>query len=266
MLFADYGLARRLERAEAIGAAACADAEAAMRPWSGAATLAVAGGYAAFHGVGSPLTQAVGLGMEGAVAPEDLDAVEEFFRARGSGVVLHVCPMADATLLDLVGRRGYQISEFNTVLARPMAHGELIPGCAAGMLVRRARAEEADAWARLMLHGFLGREAMSEAEYRVGSAIFHSSMAWIAECRGEAQGAGALSVHEGLACLYADSTLPAARNRGAHRATIRARLRRAQERGCDLATASTQPGSISQRNYEMCGFQTVYTKAIAVLG
>jgi hypothetical protein len=204
--------------------------------------------------------------MEGPVSAADLDDVEEFFRSRGNSVVIHVCPLADPTLLEMVGRRGYRISEFNSVLVRPMTYGEVIPGCGPGMAVRRARADEAGDWAQLMLHGFLGREAMSEAEYRVGNAIFHSSMAWIAECHGEALGAAAFSVHEGLACFFADSTLPSARNQGAHTALIRARLRCSQERGCDLATATTQPGSVSQRNYEICGFRAAYTKAIAVLG
>jgi hypothetical protein len=30
--------------------------------------------------------------------------------------------------------------------------------------------------------------------------------------------------------------------------------------GCDLATADTEPGSASQRNYEKCGFRLAYTK------
>ena len=30
--------------------------------------------------------------------------------------------------------------------------------------------------------------------------------------------------------------------------------------GCDLATASTLPGSGSQRNYERLGFEVVYTR------
>ena len=41
---------------------------------------------------------------------------------------------------------------------------------------------------------------------------------------------------------------------------IAARLNEAVARGCDLATAATLPGSGSQRNYERCGFEVVYTK------
>jgi hypothetical protein len=41
-------------------------------------------------------------------------------------------------------------------------------------------------------------------------------------------------------------------------------LRVAVEEGCDLATASTLPGSVSQRNYERNGFHVAYTKAVLV--
>ena len=34
--------------------------------------------------------------------------------------------------------------------------------------------------------------------------------------------------------------------------------------GCDMATASTLPGSVSQRNYERAGFEVVYTKVTLV--
>ena len=266
MLFADYPLARRLERAESVGCAACADADAALRPGGGASSLYIAGGYAAFHRVGSPLTQAVGLGMDGPVTAADLDAVEGFYRSKGSPAMIHLCPLADPTLAELTSQRGYRITEFNTVLVRRVQYGELIPPPAPGVCARPARADEADKWSRVMLHGFLGRDELSDTENAVASAIFHSSTAWFAENAGAPLGAAGLSVHEGLGCFFADSTLPHARNRGVQTALIRGRLRRAQERGCDLATASTQPGSVSQHNYEMCGFRVAYTKVILALG
>jgi hypothetical protein len=55
------------------------------------------------------------------------------------------------------------------------------------------------------------------------------------------------------------------RRRGAHSAVIRARLVEAAARGCDLITAGTLPGSVSQRDYERQGFQVAYTKATMVL-
>ena len=67
-------------------------------------------------------------------------------------------------------------------------------------------------------------------------------------------------VQSGLATLYADGTRETARGRGLQSALIRGRIAIAAERGCDLATASTLPGSQSQRNYERAGFRVAYTK------
>ena len=53
---------------------------------------------------------------------------------------------------------------------------------------------------------------------------------------------------------------PRARGRGVHKELIRSRLLTAKALDCDLATALTVPGSISQRNYERSGFQVAYTR------
>ncbi len=262
MLFADFRLARRLEQAEAAGAVACTEAEFALRPQTGAAFIEVKGASAAFHGIGSPLTQTIGLGFEGSVTASDMDCIEEFYKARGANPAIHFCPLADPSLMEQLSQRGYRMVECNNVLVRPLQAGEVIPGSPTGLTVRPARGDEAGVWSRVMLEGFLNREIMSDAEYAVGSAIFHCSMPWIAESAGTPLGGASFSVHQGLGCFSSDSTLPRARNRGVHSALIRARLRQALERGCDLATAAAQPGSLSQRNYERCGFRVAYTKLI----
>jgi GNAT superfamily N-acetyltransferase len=77
---------------------------------------------------------------------------------------------------------------------------------------------------------------------------------------GEAAGGGTLAIHDGLATLFADSTIAAFRRQGFHRELIAARLNEALARGCDLASATTLPGSPSQRNYERMGFEVVYTR------
>jgi len=74
--------------------------------------------------------------------------------------------------------------------------------------------------------------------------------------------AAGMAVRDGLAMLFGDATRPGYRNRGLHMALIVARMQYTAERGCDLITASTLPGSGSQRNYERLGFRVVYTKMI----
>ena len=73
-----------------------------------------------------------------------------------------------------------------------------------------------------------------------------------------------LTAAAGLATLFADSIVAQYRRQGLHRELILARLNEALVQSCDLATASTLPGSISQRNYERLGFQVVYTKVTLV--
>ena len=74
----------------------------------------------------------------------------------------------------------------------------------------------------------------------------------------------ASAIHQGLATFFADSTIPRFRRQGFHRELVTARLNEALAQGCDLATASTLPGSASQRTYERLGFEVVYTKVTLV--
>ncbi len=69
-----------------------------------------------------------------------------------------------------------------------------------------------------------------------------------------------MSIRDGLAFFFGDSTLTRFRSRGLHRALIETRMNRAVAAGCDLVVATTLPGTISQRNYERCGFQVLYMK------
>ena len=59
----DLALARRLERTEAQSNADFVEARARLKPESGASWIEVAGAYAMFDGVESPLTQTFGLGV-----------------------------------------------------------------------------------------------------------------------------------------------------------------------------------------------------------
>src|SRR5215813_12323378 len=90
--FADLELAHRLERTEARSNANFVEARARSFPDRGAAWIEVAGAYAMFDGVGSPVTQTFGLGAFEPITAEHLDTVEEFFRSRGSDVFHEVCP------------------------------------------------------------------------------------------------------------------------------------------------------------------------------
>jgi GNAT superfamily N-acetyltransferase len=251
MRFADLSLARRLESAEAANA----------RAFTRTATpfLEVAGGCAVFAGIGSPLSHAVGLGLDGPVREADLDTLEKFFRSRGAAVSLDLCPLADPELFLALGRRGYRITEFNNVMVKRLAGMEIV----LTPRVRRATAEDGDLWSHTLGQGFFEQPSLTDEEMDVGRAIFASpnSLCYLAAAEtGEPAGGAAAAFHNGLVTLFADATVARFRRGGFHRELIAARLNEAAARGCEMATATTLPGSASQRNYERCGFEVVYTK------
>jgi len=252
MIFADAMLARRIEAAEAANSRGCA-----ARP--GAAVLEAAGGCAIFVGADSPLTQAVGLGLNGPVSESEIAAIETFFRSRGAPVSIDLCPLADPTLLEVLAKRRYHPTEFNNVLVKRLAGAEitLTPR------VRRAVAGEGDLWSHTVGRGFFEQTELTHDEMEVGRDVFAmpGALCYLAVTEtAEPAGGGALSIRDGLATLFADSTVTTFRRRGLHRELISARVNEALAQGCDTATASTLPGSGSQRNYERLGFEVVYTK------
>ena len=255
MIFADIVLARRIEAAEAAIARGTSS-----QP--GSAVFEAAGGCAIFVGVDSPLTHAVGMGLNGPVTAREIEEVECFFRSRGAKVTIDVCPLADAGFVSALSDRGYRVTEFNTVLARRLA------GLEVALTPRARRAiDEADLWSYTVGRGFFEHSELTTEEMDVGRAIaaMPDALCYLAATEaGQVAAGGAMAVHDGVATLFADGTIPAYRREGMQRELIAARLNEAAARGCDLATASTLPGSGSQRNYERLGFQVVYTKVTMV--
>jgi hypothetical protein len=128
LVFSDLPLARRIEAAEAANARGCT----AIHPE--AAALDVAGGCAVFVGAGSPLSHAVGIGLNGPVTGQEIDLLEAFFRSRGSQVSIDLCPLADPGILTTLGDRGYRVTEFNNVLVKRLT------GAAIGLTLEIRRA------------------------------------------------------------------------------------------------------------------------------
>jgi ribosomal protein S18 acetylase RimI-like enzyme len=263
VLHADLALARRLEGADAAGARLAV--REAARHGGPARILDVAGGVAAFLGPGSPLTHALALGLHGPVADDDLAAVEDFFASCGAESQLVLCPLADPSLLEAAMARGYRVREVENVLVRRLAAADA--GLTSAWPVQAC--EEAGGWAGLVARGF-GEGEVSEPALEVGRQLFDqvrsAGEALVALQDGAPAAAAAWFAADGVAYLLADATPPEARGRGGQQALIRARLARAQGAGCDLATATTAPGSGSQANYERIGFQVAYSRLSVAKG
>ncbi|WP_266364587.1 GNAT family N-acetyltransferase [Tellurirhabdus rosea] len=262
--FADLPLARQLERTEARANAAFVTSRARLQPDSGATWQEVAGAYAMFDGVGSPLTQTFGLGLFEAVTDEHLQQLEEFFGSRGAEVFHEISPLAGPSLLARLAERGYRPVEVSSVLFRPT---ELAVAPSAhpdsGLRVRQTGRDEARLWARTAAEGWCS-EAPDLVDFMLElgeiSAGADQVFCFLAEKDGQPIAAGSLSLGEGVALLAGASTVPEGRKLGAQRALLEARLRFAAEQGYPLAMIATEPGSASQRNAERQGFRIAYTR------
>jgi GNAT superfamily N-acetyltransferase len=254
-------LARRVELAEAEVAVEGANTLMAMRPDAGTAVEHIAGGYAVYCGANSPVTQAVGLGLNGPVSSEEFDRLEEFFFSRGEPVRAETSPLADASLFVLYRERGYGVTEFSNVMVRPIEFGERWPG-SPGIEIRKANRDEMDLWTLTVAQGFAENYPVTEDLIQVMKvfALSPGMECYLARVDGKVAGGATLSLRGNIAGLFGASTLADFRRRGVHTALLRTRLQRAAEARCEIGVSLAQPGSHSQRNITKLGFRTLYTR------
>ena len=248
----DIGLARRIEALEAAGGLAAARS---MGP--PAAAEPHLGGYAVFGGVESPMTHALGIGMQGPVSEAGFAAMERFFFDRGSPALIDLCPMAHDSVQEFVRSRGYRIIEFNNVMARGLDQ-DLPP--LSGVVIRAIAREETAMWGRLILEGFSEIQPVADEAAAMLIDSCREYECFVASLDGVLAGGAAMNIHQGAAAFFGDATLRSFRGRGVQSALIAHRARLARDAGCDLAVACVLPGSGSHRNYERLGFELVYMR------
>ena len=221
----------------------------------------VAGGYAVYCGAGNPVTQAVGIGLDGPVEAREFDQLEEFYFSRKEPVRVETCPLADGSLLELYAQRGYRVTEFSNVMVRAVGD-ESSPACVPGMRIWRAGAEEIDLWVRTVCQGFAEHYPVTEDLLAVMKmfAIAPGTECYLASIEGRVAGGATVAARGRIAGLFGASTLPEFRGRGVQTALLLERLRRAQELRCELVMSLAVPGSHSQRNITRMGLVTLYTR------
>lgn len=202
--------------------------------------------------------------MHGKVTAIEIDELEEFYRSRRAPVNIEVCPLADASLVELLAARGYKPIEFSNVLVRALLLDETNANEAGQRDVhaRLATPNEAEAWAQAVARGFMETSDVPPPMRDLFTTIFHTSgtHCFVAEQDGVIIGGGSMNIWDGIAALAGASTLPAYRKRGAQGALLDYRLQFAMKHDCELATVATLPGSASQRNAERNGFRVAYTR------
>lgn len=247
--------------AEAQAAIECAELVRAAKGEGEGSVAAVGGGYAIYSGAGSPVTQAVGLGLNGAVSREEFTRLEEFYFRRNEPVRVETCPLADGTLIEHYRERGYGVTEFSNVMVRPVG-GELRGEPAKDVAIQRVDASEIDLWVLTVAQGFAEHFPVTQELLEIMRmfASGKNTECYLARIGGKVVGGATVAMRGRIAGFFGASTLPDFRRRGVQTALLQTRMRRASEEGCELAMSLAQPGSASQRNITRQGFQTLYTR------
>jgi GNAT superfamily N-acetyltransferase len=260
-------LARRVERAEIDF---CAEA-GAVGTRAGVASLEAGGGRALFGVPGSPLNKMLGLGVRASVTDADLDAIEAFYASHGSPAQIELCPLAAPDVASRLSSRGFILQGFENQLARPMDDAGAEPVVTPGLRVALAASDDDALWVDIVSEAFATAEASGpptpesiEVLKTVMRQFSHPAIVrYLVWDDRTPAGGGAMYVRDGVVGIFGTATLPRFRRRGVQTALIARMLADAWGRA-DLAIATTEPGSTSQRTFERLGFRLIYTRAILV--
>jgi GNAT superfamily N-acetyltransferase len=258
-------LARRIETVEARAAIETAELLDLQREGTSAAVEQIAGGSAIYCGPNSPVTQAVGLGLNGPVSKQDMDRLENFYRTRSETVRVETCPLADASLFEHYRKRCYYVTEFSNVFAaslKDLAPQMFQAAMPSGAIIEKISADQLDLWTLTVAEGFAEHFPVTKEMLNVMKLFAQGphTECYLAVVDGKPAAGATLAIRDGVAGLFGASTLPAFRKKGLQTALLQYRLRRAHDAGCDLAVSLAHPGSASERNIARHGLQTLYTR------
>lgn len=219
-------------------------------PQVGAECITVAGGVAAFTGLGSPLTTVKGAAAH--LAPRDLDEIESFFLDHeATTVTIEMAPWLSAESKQTLCRRGYRQGGEENVMATTS-------GTPRSGNAPRAEAIPAHAWPELMRRGFELPDASPTSVLVTAAAHLPNAQLYGIRDNDRWIACAQSIIYDDVVIFANDVTVPEARGKGAQTALIEARLK-AVPTGM-FAIAEVAPGSGSERNYLRCGFQVAYAR------
>jgi GNAT superfamily N-acetyltransferase len=255
-------LARRLEGEIAQGSAQVVENVRRLKPHIQATSEEIAGGMACFTGIDSPFTQALGLGLHGAVSDAEIERLERFYFERGCAVLVELCPLSDPSLTKLLAQRGFHPMDYTNVMTRVFQPADSWRPVSRDFTIQKAAVEELDLVNRTVAEGFAETDPVTSELLEVMLVAKQTSgvESYLARIDGNAVAGASMSAENALAALFGASTLAAYRGLGIQTALIQARLARGLEAGCDLALCVAAPGSASHRNLERQGFAPAYTR------
>lgn len=230
-------------------------------------------GYAIFANGYPSISVALGLGLTGKVYEDEIIRLEGFFKENKSSVKIDVSHLADMSLTQILMNRGYRISDYTTMLIKPLS-GKDIYKEPADNHIQQVSEDNIDVFAKTVTKGFLENSDASDSSIytkevidssdNISKIFFHqpNTACFTAYRNNEPVGGGGMVINKDTVFFIGTSTLPEYRNLGIQTDLLKRRLNYSIFKGCNLAMTITFPGSVSQHNVEKLGFQVVYGRII----
>ena len=254
----DRAFCDALEGAEVAGLRQCVTNASLRFPELRPYACEIGGGVAAFAGVNSPISEALGVGLWQRAGRAEGDALTAFYRERGAQPRVRLSPYADPAFVRALIALGYVPLEYEN----PMAADAAAIGTRRDPRVTLMR--DANEWSAATGSAFLDGAPCDESNLVVGLMICTPPETTALEIR-EAEAivaSGCMDVQGAIAGFYGAGTAPAFRGRGLQKALILDRAARALERGARFCRVTTRPGSISEQNFRQLGFTPLYTRTL----
>ncbi|MGB6986302.1 MAG: GNAT family N-acetyltransferase [Candidatus Aquilonibacter sp.] len=218
----------------------------------------IGGGVAVFAGVGSPISEATGIGLLERAGRSEAQALTAFYRDRGAQPKVRLSPHVDPDFVRALVELGYAPLEYENPLTADLR------AMGAGRDARVTEMRDADEWSRATGSAFMDGARCDESNLIIGLMIATPPEATALEIRvdGAIVASGCMDVQDEIAGFFGSATAPAFRGRGLQSALIADRIARAVERGARFGRVTTRPGTTSEQNFRRSGFVPLYTRTI----
>jgi GNAT superfamily N-acetyltransferase len=247
-----------IERTEVFGLQCCIQNARRRFPQLQPSILEIAGGVAAFAGVNSPLSEAMGIGLSARAGRTEAEVLTSFYRERGAQPRVRVTPYADEEFIRALIALGYVPLEYENPLTADLRAFD----ARRDERVRQMR--DAQEWSRATGSAFMDGKPCDESNLLIGLMIATPPETTALEIRvdGAIVATGCMDVQGEIAGFFGAATAPAFRGRGLQSALISDRAARALERGARVGRVTTRPGTLSEQNFRRVGFAPLYTRTL----
>lgn len=216
-------------------------------------------GFMVYAGKNSPLSQAIGVGLENEISQDLIEKIEEFYFNKKCNVNIEISSIANNTLEKLFIQNNYKNIETTNLLIKQFDKSQLLDNISEN--IKSLEKSHIEKIAQVTTNGFTNGEENQELNelfkiyYQLeGFKVFYF------KSENDIVGAGIISISGNNGILCGASTLKEFRRKGVQSELIKARINYAINMGVKNIFVLTEDGSGSEQNFLKKGFKKISSR------